>query len=760
MNGPRHDADQHRFTTRSEKTPEKGRCSRVRLVAGAGACGLLIIAVACLSCHNSSTHSGTMPLGAGGADAAPLTLPDRVTDDNFAASLRQFRSAGLETQGRGEMRTLLIQHLSSHFEQAYADNDPAMAWEDFSEAVHLYDSSELQPGAMDRTIGEMAQRLLVTYEPRGDESRVLGALLVLTVASDTPDPYSARYDEIANWSEEVRQALPSETERVLSLVDVFEGVTELIPLSDPVDRLSTLYLQRHRMLAGAFGGMMGLQALLSPQGRGELQSLLSARGQSVADIVTLYLRAGRPDEVRRVVSPISPLEGRDRQLVQATRDLRSERRRAESIAFLAMNLGRDHPDVAIQLCHLGHRGYPSDPTFTQCLAEIYRHLGDNEGALDYYEATIANDPSAENFERALEFVAQQMEEQLNNEDTRNARQTHARAERMLAAYAERYPSREAPVQEYHLSYLIGLGEFNAGNIDQAVQRLQASVDEHPSRAALVQLGIIAEHRGQAEQAIRFYRQALDLMEGRFGENPLFRAIILGHLADAYALSGTGDRARTLYNEALVMLDEAENSLPPDVSPDIRLERGFILYKVDREEDGARELQAALSAAPQRRATYGRLLSFYVGHGMVEPAVDLFRIAFNHSELERMWKIYYSMWIVGLQRRMGLTPDPTASRFLESIEGTSWIEELGRFYAGNISYEQLIAAAQTQGQRAEAYYYEAVLQIAQGNTSRGRELLQQVIETNMMGYYEYEFARLLQQELSSSTQPPQSTANHP
>jgi len=36
---------------------------------------------------------------------------------------------------------------------------------------------------------------------------------------------------------------------------------------------------------------------------------------------------------------------------------------------------------------------------------------------------------------------------------------------------------------------------------------------------------------------------------------------------------------------------------------------------------------------------------------VEDAVDVLRRAFNHSELDRMWKIYFSMWVVGLQRRL-------------------------------------------------------------------------------------------------------------
>lgn len=710
---------------------------------------LIILALSCWACQHNAPSTGTTPGADDTTNGQPrLEVPSRITESNVAEMVRHLRGVSLEAENRSELRSAIVDYYNGLFERALERGESEEAWQAFSMAISLYLPEELQPGVFDEPVAQMAERLLPVFEPRGDESRVLGVLLVLTIASPNASEHATRYDEIAAWSEEVRQALPSETERVLGLVDIYENVTQLIPLPAAVNRLSELYLQRHRLLQGAFGGMLGLQALLTPRGRGELQSLLRDRGQSVEDIVTLYIRAGRPDEVRRVVSPLSPLNGRDRELVQATRDIRSDRRRARAIAFLAQNLGREHPRVAARLCHQGHLLYPQDPTFAQCLAEVYRSLGDEAGALDYYEAMLEADPSFENYERILAFVARRMEAELGEDDTGRAREIHQRAERILASFVSRFPDRQPPVQAHLFSYLIGLGEFNAGNIDRAVERLEASVEAEPSRGALVQLGIIAERRGQAEQAIRHFRAALDLRVGSGGEDPASRAVVLGHLADAYALANNGERATTLYSEALEMLRVAEESLPPAARPEIHLERGFILSKLGRADESARELQAAIAAAPQRRATYGRLLSFYVGHGMVEPALEVFRIAFNHSELNQTWKIYYTMWIIGLQRRLGQEPDQDAVNYLETVTGDDWIQLLGRYYAGNMSYEALIENADTQGQRAEAYYYEAVLQLAQGNRAHAEELLQQVLDTDMLGYFEYEFTLLLQQELAA------------
>jgi tetratricopeptide (TPR) repeat protein len=720
----------------------------------------VILVISCWSCQHSQNNQGTTPGDGEGAAAAPVVVPDRVDESNAAAMFRRFMAAPAGAPGRDELRRLLIARQVSVFDGAFAHGDEAGALEAFAGGVGLYEADELEPGALDPALATMAQRLLDTYEPRGDEAMTLASLLVLSLASPDPARYTARYDEVVRWSEDVRSALPSDTERVLGLVDVFERVTRLVPVRDPVDRLAALYLERHRAWQGVFGGMVGLQALLSPEGRGELQALMPSRGESVSDIVSLYLRAGQPERVRQAVANLEPLEAMDRELVEAVRDLQSDRRRARGLAFLASRLGQENPDVALRLCHEGQRSYPEDSIFTQCLAEVYRFLGDREGALEYYESTLATDPAAENYERTLQYVAEQMEEQLTTEDAVSARETHARAERILQSYAEHFPGREAPIQSQQLAYLIGMGEFNAGNIDQAILRLQASIEQGPTRDALVQLGFIEERRGEAEQAVRHYRQALDLREGPGGENPLYRAIILAHLADAFALSGRADRAAAMYNEALVMLGEAENTTSPEMLPDVHIERGLVLYKLGRTAECLQELDLALSSAPQRRQTYGRLLSFYVGHGMLERALDLYRIAFNHSDLERTWKVYYSMWVIGLQRRSGAEPEGTAVRYLQSVDGDDWVGRLGRFYAGTLPYEQLLAAAQTPGQRAEAYYYEAVLQLAQGNRARGLELLQQVLGTNMMGYYEYDFARELQDELAAAPPPQQNASTAP
>lgn len=708
--------------------------------------GLLAL---CCSCQRAQNTEGTVHPG--GVDAhAALEVPDQVTESTFLEMARRLRAAPATARGRDELRNRLIQYLERRFDEAMSRRDSNDAWFQFAEALSLYQGQELQRGRMAPSLGPMAEALLEVYEPRGDEGKVLVALLVLSLTSDDPTQYAARYQDVSRWSHEARRAMPSDTERVFGLVRIYEEVTMFVAAQEPVETLTELYLERHRLLQGAFTGPPDLAALLSPTGRGDLQHLLSARGQTVADIVTLYLRAGRTQDARRAVGQLGNLMGHDRDLIQATRNLDADRRRAEALVFLASNLGREHPDVALQLCHQGHREFADDERFCMCLAELYRHFDDVEGAFEYYEAALEAAPNPENYEQILRYMTEQLEAALNQEDSRSARETFARAERVLDGFTQHHPNLDPPVRRDQLTFLIGMGEYNSGNIDAAVARFEASNATHPNRAALLQLGLVAERRGQAEQAIRHYRAALDLHEGGAnGENPLDRAIVLTHLADAYVLGRRRDRAETLYQEALEMLRVAATALPPEADPEILIERGIVLHRLGRADEGNVELRRALTVAPQRRATYGRLLSFYIGHGMVEESIDVYRMAFNHSDMDRTWKIYYSMWLSGLQQRLGHDPDPIAVRFLESIEGEEWIDLLGRFFVGNESFEDLLARAETRGHRAEAYYYEAVRQLSQGNRQRADQLLQQVLDTNMLGYYEYEFSLLLQSELASS-----------
>ena len=113
------------------------------------------------------------------------------------------------------------------------------------------------------------------------------------------------------------------------------------------------------------------------------------------------------------------------------------------------------------------------------------------------------------------------------------------------------------------------------------------------------------------------------------------------------------------------------------------------------------------------------------------------------------KVYTSLWVLDLSRRTNKVPDPKAESYLRSLDdrhgelrphrGAAWSRMLGRHAVGKVSYEQVLAAADTPGKRAEAYFYEAMRRLADGKTDDAHQLWHKVLETRMFSFFEFDMA---------------------
>jgi hypothetical protein len=66
--------------------------------------------------------------------------------------------------------------------------------------------------------------------------------------------------------------------------------------------------------------------------------------------------------------------------------------------------------------------------------------------------------------------------------------------------------------------------------------------------------------------------------------------------------------------------------------------------------------------------------------------------------------------------------------------------LAKHARGEIDFAALSGAAQDRGQKAEAYFYEALKRWDAGDATSAKSLLHKVIETGMMGFFEYDMAQ--------------------
>ena len=132
------------------------------------------------------------------------------------------------------------------------------------------------------------------------------------------------------------------------------------------------------------------------------------------------------------------------------------------------------------------------------------------------------------------------------------------------------------------------------------------------------------------------------------------------------------------------------------------------------------------------------------------------------------KVYTSLWVLDLSRRTGKIGEPKAEAYLHTLDrrhgdlrprrGAAWYHLLARYAVGQMTYEQMLAAADTSGKRAEIYFYEGMRRLGDGKSDDAHELWQKVIDTRMFSFFEFDMAsRYLR--VGAPTAPPDERPRH-
>ena len=129
-------------------------------------------------------------------------------------------------------------------------------------------------------------------------------------------------------------------------------------------------------------------------------------------------------------------------------------------------------------------------------------------------------------------------------------------------------------------------------------------------------------------------------------------------------------------------------------------------------------------------------------GDLEKAKGYYQLAFNQDQLDPMWKIYFSLWVEGLSLRIAGESFGLARGYLEDADGDSWQSKLAMFFTGRMDARSLREAAENKGQEVEADYYEALLLLTRKKTSEAKVLLDEVIASDYVAFFEYKMAREL------------------
>lgn len=697
-----------------------------------------------------------------GAGSRTTLTAAHVTDASYFASVRAFHGLDLEDEERLPMRDRIVAYLAQEADARIEAADYDGVIETLASIVDVHTPEEIGTARIAPGIEPLLRFVVEQGSRRGDEGRVLAALFLLKTVRPDDAQIAAQYTELVGWGREARANLPGPFESFRKLIEVWEEHARLAPAPEVLDGLADLYIAQFNAVASLFR-REGQPIVPDANTYQQLAAAGAAVRRTPFDVAAVYLRHG----------DLASAAGRVDRLGDATALVRLlEQARAggprSNDALLALAEGfagndLDRLDVTEGLARLGQRRDPTDPRFPIWLARIAQQRGDPAGATAYYARAIELAPGEQPlYDEALEALSALIEVG-EHADASSARQVASEAEQILVERTRRFPNAPASVSMEQLHFAIGEAEMQAGNIDEAKRRYEASLAVRETAPALLGLGTLYERTGDASQAARLYRRALDRTPERNRLDAGGRAEILEHLGDALRASGDRTQATRMYTEALMIWDRlAPTAAGATVAP-MQLRRGVLLDRLGRSVEATSAFEQALASAPGARALYIQTLSYLVaGTPNPELALETFRRAQRQLVLEPEWKVYLALWVQAISGRAAQAVDGEVLELLRGLarDGDAWWSKLARFGAGDLSFEDLLAAAATRGERVEATFYEAARRLGANDRVGAEALLQQVLELGMVSFFEHAMAQALLADLAPPASSPAATSASP
>ncbi|MCB9602218.1 MAG: tetratricopeptide repeat protein [Sandaracinus sp.] len=679
--------------------------------------------------------------GNGTTTALRVPVPDRVDDTNGPDLLRAFHTLPPNDPSRLALRDALLtwraQSTAAIVETGDADALAAHLIA-LSDLVH---PSELERGEVPELFEAAARALVARAERLGQEGKVIGALRLLRARHANDGALEQEYGLVTSWGRDARSQLPTAFERYTQLIDEWDEASRIAPAPEVLQALAQLHVERRDTVLEGF--QQGPEAMLQV-------GPLSAQVLRLAplDVAAVYLRHGLVEEALAHLQRMGDRGETVGQLIAALEAMRNVNTRGADATIELSEVYREaRPAAARGMCRFGQSRFPEDPRFPVCLARLAVQDGDAAMALAYYGDALDVDPSSRDlYDEALAAIDDLLEGDLFASDASVARSLADRALHILDERARRFPQAEPPVARARIELLVGTAEMHSGHPQQAVERFESSLRAAESPEALLQLALLRLRTGEAEEAARLYRRALDLTPNTTPIEALRRATILQSLGDAFAASGNADQAGRMWRQSLATWDELAPAMQePAMIAELQMRRGVLLDQMARHDEAVTAFRSALAAAPQARELYATLLS----HLVASPTPDLvfaqevFREAQRQTTLEPQWRVYFALWVKVVAARAG---QPVGSDVVDVLRAqsstTGWSGKLAAFGTGAIRYDELAGAAEGTGERTEALFYEAARRLAEGDSAGANDLFREVVGNGMVGFYEHAMAQQL------------------
>lgn len=707
----------------------------------------LAVAAGVLAAVGCGPRSGPGPTAGVGEGASFASSPDAPYELAEPADLELLRhrfdampvGSPDRAAARGALATEYGRRIARSLDRGV---DPEAAYETLLSLVSMWTAAELATPPADLAQHAGVIRRVGDYFARGGGDReATAALTALMLADPTrADEYAAEVDEIFAFADDLAVAQYGPGGQRARPIEILEAIVPKLPSRFVVDRLIALYVDRQKAIESKLRRSESPDiATIKAHGTGILHTARKIVG-------TLAL-AGRIDEAHRAIETVSGI-GDDAKLRRALVAAVAADASASDWISLARQFRSDDDDdddpaTALAVARLGSARLPSSAALYCYLGQLAEALDHVELAIAYFEPCLARAPATFEAADALAGLYQARMGQLVFSDRPGAALEVLEA---LVAFhkkaAERWPDKKLEHDLAAANATMGRGLVSLGELEGARGYLRASIDQRPDFPALESLGTVALKLGNHEEAARYFDLALRLpsadLNGQYQ-----RAKILRLAAEAHAAAGNTRKAERYGESALIVWRDIATKvrLLDQFQGELHVEVGKLLWQQGNEAEALVEFDKAVDADPDGSSTLTGVVAFLVVRDQRAPALDAYHRALGSFKVSDYFKVYMSLWVLAEARQRGVDPDPLAVQYLAGRKGALWYDQLAGFATGRAELGALERRATTRARRAELMYYTAVLSDAASDPKRARKLLEEVVATEMITFFEYDMARL-------------------
>ncbi len=672
-----------------------------------------------------------------------VDVPAKIAEQSQNHWIKVLYLLPLNHPDRAMLRDRLVHSMADRFGQLRTD-DLSSRKGIAEEVFALHSARDFQRGQVAVDAKSIAHWLVETYEKRGDEAMVLAGLRLLMLIEPREAVHQERYRTLTEWSESVRQTISDRQEQLTSLIRLYQKIIRLIPEPETVDRLAELYVERYRLILDRFQSNDALSSALRNLAPFEAYRQGQILQTFPINIIHIFFVLGKPAAARLHLEELVSVGAVPVEYIELLDRLDHDQDRADSFYTLARHLAPIDTRAGLRACILARASDPQDPRFPLCVGSLLERLDCSECALEFYAETAEIAPDEEMYTEVLTRFKGALTRVHLAEKIAEASRGITLGDKLVAKALELRPDEDSKLPEAiaELLYQMGEVEFDDGNIPNAIAHLTQTYDVLANVPTLLKLAEVYYLKNDFRQAITVLDRASEMKGLSRDTSGFWRAFVLERTADSLSSLGKNAEAEDEYRQALSQWESAK--VTAEQAATVAIRRGVIFDRLGDAKASKASFEIAVRLNPDRQATYAELLSYLVTRGHLDLAIQFYRLAYNQDRIEAMWKIYYSLWIEGLSLRMGKGSFEMARNYLMHSDDDTWQGQIARYFSGKITLDELKAAASNVGQQVEADYYGALLALSEGRKKEARAMLERVVASNLLGFFEYRMARSILQ----------------